>query len=385
VAKEEDMHPDENRGTHPTRHKYANGYRYGVRRALSSILLGTLIVYVLLFVPLPYFIYKPGTSEPVGPMVQLEQGTVDMEGAFMLTTVLVSDSNVLSYLYSFINPYDELILKNQVLRHGETREEYSSRQNFIMLDSQSNAIQAAYRQAGIPYKIITEGIIVLQVLPDMPAAKVLQAGDYVVELDGMPVAKQEDLLEYVRSKKPGDSLQVTYKRGDQRKTARITLAELPADRGESAGNPRPGLGIVFAEVHSVKPDDESKQVTIKAGEIGGPSAGLMFALQIYSQLMGEDLTKGYRVAGTGTIDPEGNVGVIGGIRHKIVAAHREKADIFFSPRDLYPKPGEQFAPVLNATDAKSQAKQIGSEMEIVPVGTLEEAIRYLRSLPPKTP
>jgi PDZ domain-containing protein len=250
-----------------------------------------------------------------------------------------------------------------------------------MKDSQSNAIQAAYREAGVAFHNESEGIVVLQVLSKMPAAKLLRAGDYIRKVDDLNVEKLDDLLAYIRAKQPGESIAVTYERNKVQRTKLMRLGVLPPDASDPHGQKRPGLGVVPAEVHSVKADDPARQVTIKAGEIGGPSAGLMFSLEIYNQLTGGDLTRGYRIAGTGTIDPSGNVGVIGGIQHKIVAANREKADIFFAPEDLMPSKG---SPILNATDAKAQAEKIHSRMKVVSVGTLEEALQYLRSLPPKS-
>jgi PDZ domain-containing protein len=107
----------------------------------------------------------------------------------------------------------------------------------------------------------------------------------------------------------------------------------------------------------------------------------MFSLEIYNQLVPGDLTKGYRIAGTGTIDEDGKVGPIGGIRHKVVAADREKADFFFAPKDWTPPSG---SPVINAGDAQDEARKIGSSMKVVPVASFEEAVAYLNALPAKS-
>ncbi|MCC2685749.1 MAG: hypothetical protein K0R75_2648 [Paenibacillaceae bacterium] len=350
------------------------------RNRAISVLLGIVIVYLLVFMPLPYFIYKPGTAENVHPMVSVEGEQGKETGVFMLTTVRVLDGNIVNYLYAQVAPYQQIITKRTVFRAGESEQEYSERQSFVMKDSQSNAIQAAYREAGIAFHNDNEGIIVLQVLANMPASKVLQAGDYIRQVDDLTVTKLDDLLAYIRAKKPGDNVNVTFERNKVTRTKPIVLGVLPPDANDPNGVERPGFGVVPAEVHSVKADDPARQVTIKAGDIGGPSAGLMFTLEIYNQLTSGDLTKGYRIAGTGTIDPEGHVGVIGGIQHKIVAADREKADIFFAPKDLIPSKG---APIRNATDAEEQAKKIHSRMKVVSVGTLEDALNYLQSLPPK--
>jgi PDZ domain-containing protein len=106
----------------------------------------------------------------------------------------------------------------------------------------------------------------------------------------------------------------------------------------------------------------------------------MFSLEMYAQLTGTDVTKGYRIAGTGTITPQGEVGVIGGIQHKIVAADREHADIFFAPKDWK---GPKGTSIPNYTDAANEAKKIGSKMKVVPVATMDDALQYLAGLTPK--
>ncbi len=134
------------------------------------------------------------------------------------------------------------------------------------------------------------------------------------------------------SKKPGDTIQVTYKRAKEEQTAPIALVSSKSVQPDGPGAndvERTILGIQPAVIQKISAEDPGKQVEIKAGEIGGPSAGLMFTLEILNQLQPGDLTKGYRIAGTGTIDDKGNVGPIGGIQHKIIAADKQRAEIFF--------------------------------------------------------
>jgi PDZ domain-containing protein len=215
----------------------------------------------------------------------------------------------------------------------------------------------------------------------MPGEKVLKAGDTLLKIDDKQIQASSDLLDYIKTKKVGDSVSITFRRDKAEQSSTLQLAQLPQAQG-SKEPPRAGLGIVPADMQSVKPDQADKQVTIKAGEIGGPSAGLMFSLEIYNQLVPGDITKGYRIAGTGTINPEGLVGVIGGIQHKIIAADKAGAEIFFAPKDIKPKEG---SPILNYTTAVERAKQINSKMKIVEVETMDDALRYLAALPAKSP
>ncbi|MGN7383310.1 SepM family pheromone-processing serine protease [Paenibacillus sp. SAFN-117] len=354
-----------------------------VRWYLAPVLVGVIVFCLLYFIPLPYYIYKPGSAENVRPMIEIKQGGQPESGSFMLTTVGVSDSNLIGYLYAKWSDIHELRPKEEVHRKGETDREYNKRQEYNMTTSQSNAIQAAYKKAGVPYRIENTGVIVLQVLQNMPAYKILQAGDLIEDVDGHKAAAASELTAYLQSKAPGEEVRITFRRGTETRTETLKLAELPADEGTQDGKPRSGLGVTIGTLQEVKPEDEAKQVTVKAGNIGGPSAGLMFSLEIYNQFVEEDITKGYQIAGTGEIDSDGNVGVIGGIQFKVVAAHRQGADIFFAPEDLLPGPGEAFKPILNATIAQEQAEKLKTGMKIVPVKTMDDALEYLKSLPPK--
>ncbi|GIP33003.1 SepM family pheromone-processing serine protease [Paenibacillus sp. J2TS4] len=352
-------------------------------RYLAPILVGLIFFCILYFIPLPYYIYKPGSAENIRPMVEIPQGGQPESGSFMLTTVGVVNSNLIGYLYAQWSDLYELRPKETVRREGETEREYNKRQEYNMVTSQSSAIQVAYQKAGIPYRIDNVGIIVLQVAQEMPAYGKLQAGDIIKEVDGRTAAAASELTEYLQSKSAGDEVSVTFQRGSATKTETIALGQLPSDKDDPVEKPRPGLGVTIGTLQEVRAEDEAKQVYVKAGNIGGPSAGLMFSLEIYNQLVEEDITKGYRIAGTGELDVHGNVGVIGGIQFKVVAAHREGADIFFAPEDWIPEPGQNFAPIPNASIAEEQAKKIKTEMKIVPVRTVDDALAYLKSLPPK--
>jgi PDZ domain-containing protein len=351
-------------------------------RALISVCIAVAIIYAVYLMPLPLFIFSAGTAEVVHPMVQAKVAGDEDKGSFMLTTVRVSDATVFSYVLSFFRPYDELRKKTELLRKDESEQEYSQRQEVNMLSSQSSALQAAYHKLGIPYKIINDGVVIMQVYKGFPAHDVLQAGDYIVKVDDTPIGQSQELQKLLQSKKAGDTVSLSYKRKQITRVAQVPLALLPLDEGAPPTKQeerRAGLGVVPATVQSVKTDDESKQVTIKAGDIGGPSAGLMFSLEIINQLLPEDITKGYKIAGTGTIDEKGVVGVIGGIQHKIIAADKAGAEFFFAPKDSTSSAGK----IPNYTDAVKRAEEIHTPMKIIPVGTLDDAIQYLSALPPK--
>lgn len=328
-----------------------------------------LIIYALCFVPLPYIAYEPGSAEVISPMVSIEQENGSKDGVIMLTTVRATSTNVLKYIQGIVHPGIDIYKREAIYRKGESRSEYLQRQSYVMLNSQSNATIAAYHYLGLPYEIEASGVMIQSVNDQFPAAKVLKPGDELIGVEGQNVKSLAEVLELLQAKKVGDSVKLAIRRSGQEIKVETTLGDL-AVLDESSNEPWPGLGVELAQLQDIVPEEPGHRVTITAGNIGGPSAGLMFALEIIDQLIPEDLTRGYRIAGTGEITPDGQVGRIGGVRHKIVAANREKADIFFTPED-------------NAKEAMEKAKQIGTDMKVVTVNTLQEAMDYLQQLPPR--
>ncbi|WNR46605.1 SepM family pheromone-processing serine protease [Paenibacillus roseipurpureus] len=359
-----------------------DSYRYprssATRRYLISALVGIIIVYLLFFVRLPYFIFMPGTAEEIKPMVSIAKSTGTEQGTLMLTTVRVADANLVNYLVGLVHPYEEIQPKTSVLKKGESEQEYTQRQEYVMLTSQASAMQAAYTEAKIPYHIEHEGVMVLQTVAGLSGEKALKPGDVLLKAGDKEIKVAQDLLDSLKGRKAGETISITYMRKKVQQQAELTLGQLPLGQGET--EQRVGIGVVPADMQSVKADQADQQVSIKAGDIGGPSAGLMFSLEIFNQLVPEDITKGYRIAGTGTIDTDGNVGPIGGIQHKIIAADREKAEIFFAPKNITYKDGTK---IENYSDAVKRAEQIKTKMKIVEIGTMEEALNYLAALPPK--
>lgn len=352
-----------------------------VRRGLTksfflSFVLFAVIGYLALTQPLPYVVMSPGTAEPVHPMVEIERQSRTEKGTFFLTTVLVGRANVFTYLYALASPSADLLKMEEFYREGETPSEYTERQEYVMKASQSSAVVAAFRQAKRSVELKSEGIIVLQTIPEMPAEKVLKAGDVIKKIDGRSFVSTDELIEYVTRKKAGDQIRVTFVRNGEEMTEPVKLKTFAGSEAQetTSGAGKVGVGIVPATIEKVLSDPP---VRIKAEEIGGPSAGLMFSLEIYDRLIPGDLTKGYLIAGTGTITHDGKVGPIGGVELKVVAADRKKADIFFVPKDVYDNGELLYA---NETDALAKAKEIGTDMKIIPVATLDEAIKFLNAL-----
>jgi PDZ domain-containing protein len=333
---------------------------------IGSTIVVALVLIGAMFYSLPFYITKPGMAKALKPIITVKSGKKD-KGNFMLTTVRMGQANIYSYAEAKMSKFEEIYPESEILNPTETEEEYNVRQLYLMKDAKLNATDVAYRKAGLPVKYKYNGIYVLSVLPNMPANGKLKAGDRIFKVDGHTFSSSNEFMDYVRTKKAGEELTFTYLRNKQTNTVKIQVKLFKQEPK------RVGIGISLVDDKEVIVNPPVKIVT---DEIGGPSAGLMFSLEIYNQLTKDDLTRGHQIAGTGTIDADGTVGPIGGIEQKIVAADKAGAEIFLAPN-------EHGAKKSNYRDALKAAHEIGTKMKIVPVDTFDEAVAYLKKLPQK--
>jgi Lon-like protease len=332
---------------------------------LRPIVVVAVVFMASFFYTLPYYVSKPGMAKELEPIIQVENG-YDEKGTFMLTTVRMGKANIYSYLIAKASKYQKIYPEKDIRREDETEEEYSTRQLHLMDTSKLNAIEVSYKKAGIPVDYHYKGVYVLNIFPDMPAEGKLLPGDRIIKIDDRSFSSSASFIDYVNEKQVGDSIILSIERNNSPKEVTITVASFPQYPSKK------GVGIELVEDKEiiVKPT-----VKVNTDEIGGPSAGLMFSLEIYNQLTKEDLTQGYEIAGTGTITADGNVGPIGGIEQKIVAADKVGAEIFFAPNEK----GEKDS---NYNAAVKTAKDIKTKMKIVPIDTFDEAVDYLMNLTP---
>jgi Lon-like protease len=333
---------------------------------LRPIVILAVVLMASSFYTLPYYVSKPGMAKELEPIIQVENG-YDEEGTFMLTTVRMGKANIYSYLMAKASKYQKIYPEAVIRGEDETEEEYATRQLHLMDTSKLNAIEVSYKKAGIPVDYHYKGVYVLNVFPGMPAEGKLMPGDRIIKIDDRTFSSSASFIDFVNEKKVGDTIKLSIERNDSPKEVTITVATFP----ESPSKKGVGIELVEDKEIIVKPE-----VKVNTDEIGGPSAGLMFSLEIYNQLTKEDLTRGYNIAGTGTITSNGIVGPIGGIEQKIVAADKVGADIFFAPNEN----GEKDS---NYNAAIKTAKDIKTKMKIIPIDTFDEAVEYLVKLTPK--
>lgn len=333
------------------------------KRNIIYFIIVIAIAYFLSTYQLPYYIQRPGSADALNPIVEVENG-YDSEGDMHLVTVSGLQATPVQYVWAKIFPHNDILPIEQVFPEGVSQDEYMHAQLQIMESSQEASTVVAYEAAGEDINIDYNGVYVVSVLEGMPADGKLQMGDLIVNIDGIQINESDDLMNYIETKQDGDIVTIDFIRDGEEHSADITLQAFD-DIADKVG-----IGISLVTDRKV---DIERDINFSSGNIGGPSAGLMFALEIYDQLTEADLTKGYHISGTGEIDYNGKVLPIGGIDKKVVAADQEGIDIFFAPN-------ENGRNDSNYQIAKEKAEEIEADMEIVPVDTFDEALNYLSEL-----
>ncbi|AXG38251.1 PDZ domain-containing protein [Enterococcus gilvus] len=340
-----------------------------VKRLLLIFL--ALIVVACIIVPIPYYIEQPGETINLKELITVNDKKDEHKGSFSLTSVGIRRATVFTALRSKMEPFNEIISADE-LTGGASDDEYMQIQKFNMETSQNFAIEQALKLANKPYKMEYKGVYVLGVEKNSNFAGKINVGDTVTKADGKTFTSSEDFMKYVKSQKVGQEMKVTYVHNGETKEATEKLIKLPTDK-------KPGIGITLTDHTEI---DSQEKVKVDAGDIGGPSAGLMFTLEIYEQLIDKDLRHGEKIAGTGTINANGDVGRIGGIDKKVASAAADKNKVFFAPDDEITKEMKEAQPGIksNYQEAKAAAKKIDTEMKIVPVKTVKDALDYLETM-----
>ncbi len=336
----------------------------------------TLVLIFLLasaVIPIPYYLEVPGSAENLKDFVKVNTKTDTYDGSFMLTTVGVVRARPLTAFLSLFFEDQELVSKKELMGSSNS-EEYNKLQEYYMKSSENAAKQVALELAGKSYKMTYKGIYVMEVDEKSNFKNALEVGDTVYEVDNQAFKSSEEFMKYVKSKKVGDQVSIKYVRSGKKKEASGKLIRLDDKKA--------GIGIALVDNTAISTDQD---ISIDAGSIGGPSAGLMFTLETYSLLSQKDIRKGYNIAGTGTMSADGTVGRIGGIDKKIVAADKEGAEIFFAPDDEISADIKKEYPNLktNYQEAVAKAKKIKTKMKIVPVKNVRDALDYLDKLKQK--
>ncbi|MEH1054274.1 PDZ domain-containing protein [Micromonospora purpureochromogenes] len=328
-----------------------------MRRRGVTVLLGALLTTLLsigvLGAPIPYVVLGPGptvntlgTSDGKEVIQVTGRSTSHSAGQLRMTTVGVQPTVKLrAAIAGWLSADEAVVPRELVYPPNESQEEVEKRNAEDFQNSQTSAETAALVELGYPVQVVAK-----EVASDGPSAGVLKAGDVITTVDGVKVTTATKLVELVRAKPAGTALRIGYTRDGVAGTATVTSRE-------QDGRPRVGLVPEQRQPHPFT-------LKIDLANIGGPSAGLMFALGIVDKLEPADLTGGKIIAGTGTIDDEGRVGPIGGIAQKLVGAKKAGAKVFLVPAD-------------NCAEAVRNPQP---DLPLIRVGSLDEALTALETL-----
>jgi PDZ domain-containing protein len=338
------------------------------RRSASLTLAGILLVATLalaMLEPVPFVTMSPGPTEntlgEIGghQIIQISgHKTYPTRGALDLTTVSVTPPGVNIRLPEAIRAWfdpDRALLPSDVVYPPKESVERVQQQNVQqMRGSQQTAVAAALTELGIP---VARRVVVTRVKADAPASGKLRAGDVLLRVNDEVVKKLEDVSHAMGGLSPGDQATFVVERDGNRVTVDMSTEADPDD---------PAHAVVGIVISSPTYDLPFKVKVDIGSDIGGPSAGTIFALAIYDKLTPGSLTGGATVAGTGEISDDGTVAAIGGIAQKIVGAENSGASVF-----LVPAPN-----CSEALDANVET----SSIQLVKVSTLHGAVTSLEAL-----
>jgi PDZ domain-containing protein len=301
-------------------------------------------------VDIGWFAFAPGSSRDVLPRIELEGvQTYPPDGRLMLTTVSVPWATMATAVRGLLDPAITLVSEEEVLG-GRTEQEYEQLTRSQMDESKIAAVALAARRLTDYPRDHGPGALVQNVVGGSPAEGKLFPGDLIVAAGDEPVEGVEELAGLIERTEGKRAMTLTIEAGDEERAVRIQ----PRFSREEQ---RALLGVVLVEGFPF-------EVSIDSGDIGGPSAGLMWTLGVFELLSEEDLLGGRVVAGTGAVTLDGRVIPIGGVEQKVRAADQAGADVFLVPRE-------------NAGAARS----VGPRLRLIPVGSVGEAIRALRPVP----
>lgn len=297
---------------------------------------------------LPYYISAPGGIIDISDRIEYSQ-LEEYDGSLNMLYVTQYEATIPLYLTAkVLEDWDlESIKENQI--SNENHAEIDKRNKIMLNNSINNAIYVAYNASNKKIEVKDKKLLVVGTLSDME----LKIGDEILEINNKKIDDFDIIKEIITESNIGDMLEFKIKRDEEIKTFNLEVKEMEDSKG---------IGVVIMTNYEYEVDPKI-ELKFKRSE-SGSSGGMMMALSIYSAISGEDLLKGRNIAGTGTIDVDGNVGEIDGIKYKIMGAYKNNMDVVLVPS-------------ANYKEALEVVKKKKYDMEVVEVKTFNDAIEYL--------
>jgi Lon-like protease len=333
-----------------------------VRRLLSptrllaaGLILLLLTALVLWLIPSNDYLLLPDAARPVAPLVSV-QGGKDPQGpgAIYYDAVVLRRAKLFERLFPWIHDGATLVPADRINPPGVSDSQRRREDLREMARSQDIAGAVALRYLGYKVTLKPIGVLISDVVPNGPAAKAgLQPTDVITGVDGKEAATTAQLRSLIGRHKPGDEVELTVRTGQGLRKVRSGTISGPGGR--------PLIGVTVQQATQVK---LPFTVRIDAGSIGGPSAGLAFALDVLEEL-GRNVDRGYKVAATGELAADGTVAPIGAVKQKAIGARRAKVDVFLVP----------------AGDNAKEARKYAGPVRVIAVESFRQALRALATLP----
>jgi PDZ domain-containing protein len=330
------------------------------RALVVAVAVAAVLAFAAWAVPASDFLIVPDRAKPLAERVKVEGEKPDRDGGGVYyVDVLVRRASWLERYVGTARPEGaDLVPEHAIVPPGTDEADRRRANQRAMQRSQEIAAAVALRELGYDVKTTPSGALVIAVAPDVPAAEVLEDGDVITAVDGLPARTPDDLRRLVRMHSPGDKVKLRVRRGDRTRDVVVeTVASEDAPK-------QPVIGVQVEQDAEIElPID----VDIDLGAVGGPSAGLAFALDVVEEL-GRDVDRGRKVVATGEIELDGGVAPVGGIKQKVIGARRSGADVFLVPA------GE------NAAEAQRHA----GNLRVIPVESFQQALSRLATLARKS-
>ena len=313
-------------------------------------------LYVFFLYPVDYYIITGGGIMEVGNRIKVS-GEYKSKGSLNLSYVSEAKGTIATYLLSYIVPdFERIKVSDYTYDSSENIDDVEFRGEIDLLNASDNAIKNAYLKAGKKYEVTSTSLYVYY--KDKEHESDFKVGDKILQVDDVNISCADDYKKVVSKKSAGDIIHVLVERNKKKKLIEASLYKQDDNRIVS--------GIYISEVHKYKTDPKV-EIKFKKSE-SGPSGGLIETLDIYNKITKKDITGGLKIAGTGEIDQNGNIGTIGGVKYKLLGAEKKHADIFMVPN------GENYEECMKLKKSKKL------KIKVIGVSTFFEAVDKLNEI-----
>lgn len=316
-------------------------------------LIAILIIFLVFTIELPYSIYSPGGAVNLNKRITVNDG-YSSDGSFNMAYVSMVKGSLPFVLISKVIPDWDLVKKSDLTLNGEDMEELLEREKLYLEESIDNATINAYKKVHKSLTITKKNNKVSFIASDAKTS--IKVGDEILSINGEAITGLSDLKRVVEALEKDTKVNIKIKRNDK-------LQDVYATTFEIAGTTKIGISLITTYEYDTNPSITVKSKSSEAGSSGG----LMMSLSIYNSLVEEDITHGKKIVGTGTIDIEGNVGEIGGVKYKLIGAVKNKAEIFICPEENY-------------EEAKKIKEERNFDIDIISAKTFDEALKKLEEI-----